>query len=152
VQSELAAKGYSNSVVDHTPATVSASEVKYSASDPLYKREAQQVASALGLSSSSLTTVPGLTTVDVVVGPDLKVGGGSSSGSSSGSKPPVNIDAATARAHTEIAGATVQCAKASPWPLGGLPASAAAYQGLTVEQAYAKATQEGIPDSDKRSQ
>lgn len=148
VQSELSGKGYSNSAVDHTPATVSASEVKYSASDPLYKREAQQVASALGLSSSSLATVPGLTTVDVVVGSDLKVGGGSSSGS----KPPVNIDAATAQAHTEIAGDTVQCAKASPWPLGGLPASAAAYQGLTVEQAYAKATQEGIPDSDKRSQ
>jgi hypothetical protein len=103
--------------------------VEYSDTDPLYKREAQQVASALGLPSSSLTTVPGLTTVHVVVGPDLKVGGRSSSGS----KPPVNIGAATAQAHTEIAGNTVQCAKASPWPLGGLPASAAAYQGLTVE-------------------
>ncbi|MEV5880981.1 LCP family protein [Streptomyces sp. NPDC052101] len=149
VQRELAGKGYSHPVLERTPATVSASKVEYAAAEPLSKREAQQVASALGLSSSSLTTVPGLTTVHVVVGPDLKVGGGSSSGS----KPPVNIGAATAQAHTEIAGNTVQCAKASPWPLGGLPASAAAYQGLTVEQAYAKATQEGIPDSDKtRSQ
>ncbi|MGW7240475.1 LCP family protein [Streptomyces sp. NPDC054804] len=149
VQSELAGKGYSNSVLEHTPTTVSASKVEYSAADPRSKDEAQQVAGALGLSPSSLTTVPGLTTVHVVVGPDLKVGGGSSSGS----KPPVDIGAATAQAHTAIAGDTVQCAKASPWPLGGLPASAAAYRGLTVEQAYAKATQEGIPDSDKtRSQ
>ncbi|MEY9842995.1 LCP family protein [Streptacidiphilus sp. MAP5-3] len=145
VQTELANKGYSNAAVEQTPMSVNASEVEYSTSDPSYKAEAQQVASALGLPSSSLTVASGLTTVHVVVGPDLKVGGGSGSTS----KAPVNIGQATAQAHTENAGAAVQCAQASPFPLGGLPASAAAYQGLTVEQAYALATRNGIPDSDQ---
>ncbi|MBF9070682.1 LCP family protein [Streptacidiphilus fuscans] len=145
VQSELVSKGYTNSSVVSTPMSVNASEVEYSDSDPSYKVEAQQVASALGLPSSSLTVTPGLTTVHVIVGPNLKVGGGSGASS----KPSVDIGQATAQAHTENAGATVQCAQASPFPLGGLPASAAAYQGLTVEQAYALATRNGIPDSDQ---
>jgi LCP family protein required for cell wall assembly len=147
VQTELAGKGYSDSIVEHTAMSVSASKVEYSASDPKYKREAQQVASALGLPDSSLTVTPGLTTVHVVVGSDLKVGSGSGS---SGSKPPANIGQATQGASVEVAGDTVQCAKASPWRLGGMPASASAYQGLTVEQAYALATKNGIPDSDKQ--
>ncbi|MGJ5749070.1 LytR family transcriptional attenuator [Streptomyces puniciscabiei] len=144
VQSELAGKGYSNSVVSRDPTpTLTASKVEYPTSDPIYKREAQQVASALGLPPSSLTTASGITSIHVVVGPDLKPTGGSSA-----PKPPVNIGAATTDAHPENAGATVKCAPASPWPLGGLPASAAAYQGLTVAQAYAKAAENGIPDSD----
>ena len=146
VGTELTNKGYSSTIVEHTsPGTVSASKVEYSTSDPKYKREAQQVASTLGLPSSALTTAPGLTTVHVVVGPDLKTG----SGGGSGSKPPVDVSKATAQAHTENAGDTVKCAQATPFPLGGLPASASAYQGLTVEQAYALATRNGIPDSDK---
>ncbi|SEL38326.1 LCP family protein [Streptacidiphilus jiangxiensis] len=147
VQTELAGKGYSNSIVEHTAMSVSSSKVEYSASDPQYKREAQQVASALGLPSSSLTVTPGLTTVHVVVGSDLKVGSGSGSAAP---KPSANIGQATQGASAEIAGDTVKCAQASPFPLGGLPASAAAYQGLTVEQAYALATKNGIPDSDKQ--
>ncbi|WP_370108541.1 LCP family protein, partial [Streptacidiphilus sp. MAP12-33] len=146
VQGELTSKGYSDAIVEHTaPPSVSASKVEYSASDPQYKKQAQQVASALGLPSSSLTVTPGLTTVHVIVGPDLKVGAGGST-----AKPPANIGQATNGAHAEVAGDTVKCAQASPFPLGGLPSSAAAYQGLTVEQAYALATKNGIPDSDKQ--
>ncbi|WP_042374860.1 LCP family protein [Streptacidiphilus neutrinimicus] len=144
VQSELVGKGYTNSVVEQNPMSVGASKVEYSTADPKYKAEAKQVAAALGLPSSSLTTEPGLTTVHVVVGPDLKAGS-----SAPGPKPSANIGQATVGAHAENAGDAVQCAQASSFPLGGLPASAAAYQGLTVEQAYAKATKEGIPDSDK---
>jgi LCP family protein required for cell wall assembly len=143
VQSELAGKGYSNTVTG-TASVVSTSKVEYSTGDPLYKQEAQQVAAALGLPSSSLTTASGLSSIHVVIGPDLKLGGGS------GSKPPANIGQATAQAHTEVAGDTVKCAQATPFPLGGLPESAASYNGLTVEQAYAKATRDGIPDSDKQ--
>ncbi|WP_042425738.1 LCP family protein [Streptacidiphilus anmyonensis] len=144
VQSELAAQGYSNTTIG-TGSLVRASEVEYSTSNPLYKTEAQQVAKALGLPSSSLTTAAGLTSVHVLIGPDLKI----ANASAPGAKPSVDIGQATAQAHTENAGAAVQCAQASPFPLGGLPASAAAFNGLTVEQAYTKATQEGIPDSDK---
>ncbi|MGW1916860.1 LCP family protein [Streptomyces sp. NPDC002076] len=145
VQSELDGKGYSDSVLSRGPTpTVAASKVEYPTSDPIHKREAQQVAGVLGLPSSSLTTTSGITSIHVVVGPDLKPDGGSST-----PRPPANISAATTDAHTENAGDTVKCAPAGPWPLGGLPASAAAYQGLTVAQAYAKATRNGIPDSDK---
>ncbi|MGW3169819.1 LCP family protein [Streptomyces sp. NPDC001153] len=145
VQSELVGKGYSNSVVSGGPTpTVTASKVEYPTSDPIHKREAQQVAAVLGLPSSSLTMASGITSIHVVVGPDLKP-----KGVPSAPKPPANIGAATTGADTESAGDTVKCAPASPWPLGGLPASAAAYQGLTVEQAYTKATRNGIPDSDK---
>ncbi|WP_042377388.1 LCP family protein [Streptacidiphilus melanogenes] len=144
VQSELAGAGYSDTTIGTGP-LVGATKVEYSTGKPLYKAEAEQVAKALGLPSSSLTTAVGLTTVHVVIGPDLKTTGASAPGA----KPTADIGQATAQAHTENAGAAVQCAQASPFPLGGLPASAAAFSGLTVEQAYAKATKEGIPDSDR---
>jgi hypothetical protein len=150
VQTELANKGYSNAIVSRTPtANVSATKVEYATSDPKYKGQAQQVAKDLGLPSSALTTTTGITSIHLVVGPDLKVDGSGGSSSTS-TKPPANIGQATANAHTENAGDSVKCAQATRWKLEGMPASAAAYQGLTVEQAYAKATREGIPDSDKQ--
>lgn len=146
VQSEMVAKGYSDSdVTGNAPAPVTASKVEYSTTAAQYKTWAQQVAKDLGLPSSSLTPTAGLTSVHVVIGPDLKTGG-----STHRTKPAANIHQATTNAHLENAGDKVTCTQVTPFRLGGLPASAAAYQGLTAEQAYALATRKGIPDSDRR--
>jgi LCP family protein required for cell wall assembly len=144
VATELNNKGYTDTVTGDGP-SVSSSQVEYSTSDPIYKEEAQQVAGALGLPSSSLSPTSGLTSIHVIIGPDLKTGSGGPS-----TKPSANLASATAAALAQNAADTKDsCAKTTSFPIEALPPSAAAYDGLTVEQAYAKATRAGIPDSDK---
>jgi hypothetical protein len=147
VQNKLTQLGYTDTVTGNTT-NVASTKVEYSTASPVYKEEAQQVASALGLPSSALDPNGLHSSIYLLVGPDLSTGGGGG-GTSASSKPPVNVGAATANAQTENAASPNACAQVNTFPLGSLPPSMAQWNGLSVERAYAIATRKGIPDSAK---
>lgn len=144
VQTKLTQLGYTDTVTGNTT-NVASTKVEYSTASPVYKEEAQQVASALGLPSSALDPNGVHSSIYLLVGPDLAAGGGNAPSS----KPSVNVGAATANAQTENAASPNACAQVNTFPLGSLPPSMAQWNGLSVERAYAIATRKGIPDSAK---
>jgi hypothetical protein len=147
VQKKLADAGYNDTVKGDT-SSVASTRIQYSTADPRYKQEAQQVAAALGLPSSALDPTGTHHSLYLLLGPDARSLSGAGGGSPS-AKPSVDIKAATAGAHTENAANGTGCAKANTYPLGGLPPDLASWNGLSVEEAYARAEEKHIPDSDK---